>query len=61
MMGVLNPVVWPGDPDREQWWASVLGIDIGEKSCTAADVLDQQREVDIDDDGYPRTLHPAAA
>ncbi|WP_141216170.1 MULTISPECIES: hypothetical protein [Nocardiaceae] len=61
MMDMLDPVVWPDDPDREQWWATVLGIDISEQSCTASDLVDQQRAVDMDDDGYPRTLHPAAA
>lgn len=61
MMDVLDPVMWPDDPDREQWWAMVLGIDIGAQICTAADVVDQQRDVDMDGDGYPRTLHSAAA
>ncbi|OZF57684.1 hypothetical protein CH293_02935 [Rhodococcus sp. 14-2470-1b] len=60
-MDVLDPVVWPDDPDREQWWATVLGIDITEQCCTAADLVDQQREVDMDDDGYSQTLHSAAA
>lgn len=60
-MDMLDPVVWPDNPDREQWWATILGININEHICTAADLVDQQRPVDIDDDGYPLTLHPAAA
>ena len=61
MIDVMEPVVWPEDQDREQWWATVLGIDISEKLCPEADVVDQQRAVEVDDDGYPRTPHPAVA
>lgn len=55
---VTDPVVWPDDPDRRQWWASVLGIDSSAAECAAADLIEQHREV-VFDDGYPPTPHPA--
>lgn len=56
---VTDPVVWPDDPDRQQWWASVLGIDSSAAECAAADLIEQHRVVVFDDDGYPPTPHPA--
>ncbi|OZE93553.1 hypothetical protein CH299_27700 [Rhodococcus sp. 14-2686-1-2] len=64
---VMDPVVWPDDdPDRQQWWASVLGSGSTGTECETADLIEQHREVvfdDVvfDDDGYPPTAHSAPA
>lgn len=57
---VMDPVVWPDDPDRQQWWASVLGIDSSAAETAAADLIEQHREAVFDDDCYPPTPNPAA-
>lgn len=67
MIDVMDPVVWPDDPERQRWWASTLGIDVGEKYCDTEDLVEQQRETLVDDhvfddEAYAPTPHtPAAA
>lgn len=41
-MGVIDSFLWRDDPDGEQWWATVLGINIGEQVSATVDIVDQQ-------------------
>lgn len=54
-----SAVVWPESADRDQWWRSILGVDAGVRECSAADLLDQQQTVPVDDDLYPHTQRAA--
>jgi hypothetical protein len=66
MIDVMDPVVWADDPERQRWWASTLGIDVSESYCDTADLVEQRREVLVDDDvfddeAYAPTPHTSAA
>ncbi|MFC8181535.1 hypothetical protein ACFULT_21880 [Rhodococcus sp. NPDC057297] len=67
MIDLMDPVVWPDDPERQRWWASTLGINASKIYCDTADLVEQRCATVVDDgvfddEAYPPTPHtPAAA